>query len=138
VTEATELRPITKLLGGNQVFQPALKGPLDAHERLQGFKALDTVRHTLTAMKFYDPASIHIVEPTTVPTPNWLRQSIPGSGQQEIGEDLISRHKLILIPSTVSTHSWDLIFIAAFTKGTYTLWSQEKFILDTRFHPPGG
>jgi hypothetical protein len=104
----------------------------------QGFNSLDPVPHTLTAMKIYDPASIHIVEPTVVPTPIWLRPSIPCSGKQEFGDDLISRHKFILIPSTLSTHSWNLIFIAAFTKGIYTLRSQETFELDTRFHPPGG
>jgi RES domain-containing protein len=121
VTEAPELWPITELFGGKQDFEPALKGPLDARERLQGFNALDIVLHPLTATKIYDHASIHIVEPTAVPTPNWLRASIPGSGQQEFGDDLISHHKFILIPGTVSTHSRNLTFIAAIAKGTCAL-----------------
>ena len=78
----------------------------------KGFKALDTVAHVLTALTVGDPSDIFVVQPGAVPNPNWLRPGIPGAGQQAFGNDLLSRHTLVLIPSAVSTHSWNLIFDA--------------------------
>jgi len=48
---------------------------------------------------------------------------------------LLARHKFILIPSAVSTHSWNLIFVATVAVGAYILRSQETFALDTRLNP---
>jgi len=101
----------------------------------KGFRALDTVPHVLTAVTVVEPASVHVVEPTSVPNPNWLRPGIPGAGQQAFGDALLARHKFILIPSAVSTHSWNLIFVGAIAAGAYALRSQERFALDTRLHP---
>jgi RES domain-containing protein len=101
-----------------------------------GFAALDTVAHVLTAAQALDPSGIHIVEPRDVPNPNWLRPGIPGAGQQAFGDALLAKHRLVLIPSAVSTHSWNLIFVAAVAAGLYALRSQERFALDTRLHPP--
>jgi RES domain-containing protein len=42
----------------------------------------------------------------------------------------------VLIPSAVSTHSWNLIFVAAAAAGAYSVSLQERFALDTRLHPP--
>ena len=100
------------------------------------FAVLDTVPHVLTALKITDPASIHVVDPATVPNPNWLRPGIPGAGQQAFGDALLAAHAFVLIPSAVSTYSWNLLFDAAKAKGAYTLERQERFALDTRLHPP--
>jgi len=101
-----------------------------------GFKALDAVAHVLTAMTVAEPSRVHVVDPASVPNLNWLRPGVPGAGQQTFGDALLARHTFVAIPSTVSTHSWNLIFVATATPGTYTLRSQEPFALDPRLHPP--
>jgi RES domain-containing protein len=102
----------------------------------KGFKALDTVPHVLTALNITEPASVHVVEPASVPNPNWLRPGVPSAGQQNFGDDLLARHKFILIPSAISTHSWNLIFVSTIAAGAYALRSQEPFALDPRLRPP--
>lgn len=101
-----------------------------------GFRSLDTVAHVLTALTIAEPASMHVVTPDMVPNPNWLRPGIPSAGQQEFGDALLAQHKFVVIPSAVSTHSWNLIFVAARAAGTYVMRAQERFALDTRLHPP--
>jgi RES domain-containing protein len=102
----------------------------------KGFKALDTIPHVLTAVTIIGPSSVHVVHPASVANPNWLRPGIPGAGQQAFGDALLARHKFVLIPSAVSTHSWNLIFVGATAAGAYALRAQEPFALDTRLHPP--
>jgi RES domain-containing protein len=102
----------------------------------KGFKTLDIVAHTLTAIDIKDHSDVHIVQPGHVTNPNWLRPGIPGAGQQKFGDDLLARHKFVVIPSAVSTHSWNIIFIATNAAGDYAMKSQEQFALDTRLHPP--
>ncbi|MFL5253361.1 MAG: RES family NAD+ phosphorylase [Rhodopila sp.] len=101
----------------------------------KGFKALDTVRHVLTAVTIMSPADVHIVDPAIVPNPNWLRPDMPSAGQQTWGDALLATHPFVLLPSVVSTHSWNLIFVAAHAKGTYS-FVQEPFALNPRLHPP--
>lgn len=102
----------------------------------KGFRVLDTVAHVLTAVTIADPASVHVVEPAVITNPNWLRPGISGGGQQAFGTALLAQHRFVLIPSAVSTHSWNLIFDRAAAAGAYALRSQEAFALDTRLHPP--
>lgn len=99
------------------------------------FRSLDTIPHTLTSFKILDPAAVHVVRPSDVPNPNWLRPGIPSAGQQAFGDNLLVRNKFILIPSAVSTQSWNLIFVASNAVGAYAVSTQEKFALDTRLHP---
>ena len=100
------------------------------------FRVLDTARHVLTAIDIVDPAAIHVVEPEDVPNANWLRPCIPSAGQQSFGDDVIGRHKLVVLPSAVSTHSWNLMFDPRAASGAIRLRVQEPFALDTRLHPP--
>ena len=100
----------------------------------KGFAALDTVPHLLTGLTI-DPAGAHVVEPDAVPNPNWLRPGIPGAGQQAFGNDLLAKHKFVLVPSAVSTRSWNVIFEPSRAAGGYELASQERFALDTRLNP---
>jgi RES domain-containing protein len=102
----------------------------------KGFRALDTVAHVLTAVNIADPSSVHVVDPASLPNPNWVKPGIPGAGQQAYGDQLLSEHKFIAIPSAVSSHSWNLIFVAATAAGAYDVRLQEPFALDTRLHPP--
>lgn len=101
----------------------------------KGFNTLDTVQHVLTAIDIIDPSSVHVVQPVAVPNPNWLRPGIPSAGQQEFGDELLARHKFVLIPSAVSAHSWNIIFVGANAAGAYSMKSQEPFALDPRLHP---
>ena len=75
--------------------------------------------------------------PTSLPNANWLTPGLPSAGQQDHGNQLLSRHKFVAIPSAVSRHSWNLIFVAGAASGGYRLKLQEPFALDTRLHPPG-
>lgn len=102
----------------------------------KGFKALDTVPHALTSLTILEPARVHVVAPEDVPNPNWLRPGIPSAGQQAFGDALLARHAFVVIPSSVSSRSWNLIFVAAAAAGLYRRRSQERFALDTRLHPP--
>jgi RES domain-containing protein len=72
----------------------------------------------------------------TIPNSNWLSPGIPSAGQQSFGDALLARHKFVLFPSAVSTHSWNLIFVNTVAAGAYGLRSQEPFALDNRLHPP--
>jgi RES domain-containing protein len=101
----------------------------------KGFKTLDTVPHVLTGATIDDPSRIHVVEPAAIPNPYWLVPGIPSAGQQEFGDALLGQHAFIVLPSTVSAHSWNLVFVSAIAAGAYALRSQERFPLDTRLHP---
>lgn len=100
------------------------------------FRVLDTVPHILTSATIVDPSSVHVVDPDSIPNPAWLHPGIPSAGQQAYGDQLLNDHKLVVIPSAVSTHSWNFIFQSVGADGVYKLRSQERFALDTRLHPP--
>jgi RES domain-containing protein len=100
------------------------------------FSVLDTVPHVLTALQLADPADVHVVHPADVPNPGWLVPGTPGDGQQRFGRALMERHPFVLIPSTVSQHSWNLIFSPVTARGRYTQVLQEPLVIDTRLHPP--
>ena len=102
----------------------------------KGFKALDTVPHVLTSAVITDPVSVHVVLPERVTNANWLRPGVPSAGQQEFGDRLLSAHPFVLIPSVVSSHSWNLIFDFGVANSLYAKQSQEDFALDPRLHPP--
>lgn len=102
----------------------------------KGFRTLDTVPHVLTSFEIREPSTIHVVDMGDIPNANWLRPGIPSAGQQHFGDALLATHMFVLLPSTVSHHSWNLVFDPARASGLYTLRSQEDFALDTRLHPP--
>ena len=104
----------------------------------KGFKALDTVPHVLTSAVITDPASVHTVLPGVVPNANWLKPGLPSAGQQSFGDGLLSAYRFVLIPSAVSTRSWNLIFDFDGANTLYAKRSQEDFALDPRLHPPPG
>jgi RES domain-containing protein len=102
----------------------------------KGFEALDTVPHVLTAVTITEPDAVFVVDPASVPNPNWLRPGFPSAGQQAFGNRLLLAHKFVAIPSAVSAHSWNLVFVGAHAAGAYVMRLQEPFALDTRLHPP--
>lgn len=102
------------------------------------FQTLDKVAHVLTAVRIEDPSTIHVVEPAAIPNPSWLHPGIASAGQQAFGDELLREHPFVLIPSAVSTHSWNLIFDSMRSRGQYSLKLQERFVLDPRLHAPSG
>lgn len=102
----------------------------------KGFAALDTVPHILTSAIVSDIRSVHVVDEAAIPNKHWLRPVAPSAGQQKFGDALLAAHKFVLIPSAVSTHSWNLLFLKSNAAGAYRLEAQEPFSLDTRLNPP--
>ena len=100
----------------------------------KGFPALDTSPHILTSATILETSRIHIVQPGDVPNANWLRPCPPSVGQQQFGDDLLSKHPFVMLPSAVSTYSWNLLFVADNAKTLYAKRSQERLALDTRLH----
>lgn len=89
----------------------------------------------LTSAAIIEVANVHVVEPADVPNHNWLISGIPSLGQQEFGGKLLTDHKFVVIPSVVSIHNWNLLFIPANAAGAYQIHDEEPFALDTRLHP---
>lgn len=100
----------------------------------KGFRVLDTVPHVLTYARIPDPHNAYIGR--TFPNPNWLVPGTPSAGQQAFGDALLKEHVFVILPSTVSSHSWNLIFDPARAEGLYDAIVQERFALDPRLHPP--
>jgi RES domain-containing protein len=102
----------------------------------KGFAVLDTVPHMLTRFEIKNPSDVHVVEPEAVANSNWLVPGTPSAGQQAFGDGLLATHKFILIPSTVSKHSWNLVFVAARASDAYHKVQRERLAIDTRLNPP--
>ncbi|MHA7775026.1 RES family NAD+ phosphorylase [Roseibium sp. M-1] len=100
----------------------------------KGFKVLDTAPHVLTSARVIDISKVHVVYPDDLPNPNWLAPGSHGPGQQTYGDQLLKDHVFSLVPSTVSRHSWNLIFDADRAAGHYEDIAQERFALDPRLH----
>ena len=101
-----------------------------------GFEVLDTVPYVLTEIAISEPKNVRVVLPESIPNPAWLQPGTPSAGQKDFGDGLIANEKFTLIPSAISKHSWNLIFVGSRAAGAYALKSQERFALDTRLHPP--
>jgi RES domain-containing protein len=102
----------------------------------KGFAVLDTVAHVLTRARILKVAEVHVVMPDDVPDAGWLRPGSPSRGQQAFGRELLEQHLFVVIPSTVSAESWNLLFNPARAAGRYEVESQKRFALDTRLNPP--
>lgn len=97
----------------------------------RGFRVLDTEPHVMTA--FHLPRLPHVLAPEALPNPHWLVPGIPSAGQQAHGDALLAEHGAIAVPSVVSRHSWNLVFLPA--RLAPALHGQERFALDPRLHP---
>jgi RES domain-containing protein len=102
----------------------------------KGFAVLDTIPHTLTRARILEVADVHVVMPKDVPNAGWLRPRSPSHGQQAFGRALLEQHAFVVIPSTVTQESWNLLFNPARAAGRYELETQARFALDPRLSPP--
>jgi len=101
-----------------------------------GFAVLDAVPHVLTRARILEVTDVHVVMPDDVPNSGWLTPGSPSSGQQFFGRALLEEHLFVVIPSTVTGESWNLLFSPTRAAGRYALETQKRFALDTRLNPP--
>ena len=97
----------------------------------KSFDVLDKVPHTLLELDVV-PTNLHVVQPSSIPNPNWLRPGTVSPNQQKFGDDLLNQYPLVVIPSVVSTHSWNLLIDVNTATGLFNKKGQESFALDTR------
>ncbi|BCG05350.1 hypothetical protein PPGU19_099180 (plasmid) [Paraburkholderia sp. PGU19] len=97
----------------------------------KGFNVLDTVPHRLLAIDIA-AAHVEVIQPSDVPNPHWLNPGAVSPNQQKFGDALLASHPLVIVPSVVSKHSWNLLINTAMAAGLFALKSDERFALDTR------
>lgn len=102
----------------------------------KGFKALDTVPHVLLCARILDPSRVFEVTAESLPNPNWLVPGSPGQGQQAHGDQLLTQYPFIIVPSTVSRYSRNIVMNPVTAEGLFELVLEEPFALDTRLNPP--
>jgi RES domain-containing protein len=102
----------------------------------KGFDALDCKPHYLTQALVLDRSKIFVVQPQGIANSNWLVPGTPSRSQQQFGADLLRQHPFVLIPSSVSPHSWNLLMNPQRALGLYELVLQEPFALDGRLNKP--
>lgn len=103
----------------------------------KGFDTLNRVPHVLTAAALTVPwDEVHVVRPEEVPNRLWLYPTTTSAAQQTFGGDLLRAHTFVVLPSTVSRRSWNLLFDARRAVGRYRRVSQEPLDLDPRLNPP--
>lgn len=102
----------------------------------KGFSALDTISHTLTRGRILVVSDVYVVMPKDVPNAGWLRPGSPSHGQQAFGRSLLEQYPFVVIPSTVTQESWNLLFNPTRAAGRYELETQERFEPDPRLNPP--
>ncbi|MEB2514238.1 RES domain-containing protein [Pseudomonas sp. YuFO20] len=100
----------------------------------KNFEALDCKPHCLTQALVLDPSKIYVVQPESIANANWLAPGTPSRSQQRFGADLLSQHPFVLVPSSVSRHSWNLLMNPHLALGLYELVLQEPFALDGRLN----
>ena len=96
----------------------------------KGLRTLDAVAHTLIQIEVASTKRVFKLDPATVPNPHWLRPGTISKDQQLFGDALLKTHALVLIPSVVSTHSWNLLIDVDATKAQFKLKSSEAFALN--------
>ena len=97
-----------------------------------GFAMLDRVPHVMTGVVIADPRTVQVVGPEAIAKAEWLRPGILIAAQQAFGDTLLAAHDFIVIPSVVSSLSWNLVFDPARVQGKYALKQQKPFELDRR------
>ena len=101
----------------------------------KGLRTLDAVAHTLIQIELLRPKRVFKVNPATVPNANWLRPGTVSKDQQLFGDALLKAHAMVMIPSVVSTHSWNLLLDVDAAAEQFKLVSSEAFALDPRLNP---
>ena len=101
----------------------------------KGLDTLDTVPHTLLEIAINDPAQVHVVELAAIPNLHWLQPGVVSVAQQAFGDVLLAMHPLIVLPSVVSSHSWNLLIDVTSAVSLFKLLRSAHFALDPRLNP---
>jgi len=99
-----------------------------------GFHILDTVAYSLLRIEILSPDLVHVVNPDDVPNPLWLQPGTVSTGMEMFGASLLDKHPFVLIPSVVSSFSWNLIIDVQSAQGMFKLVRAERFGLDGRLN----
>lgn len=96
-----------------------------------GLYNLDTAKRTLIRFSI-SLAHCKVIWPVDVPNPNWLVPGNPTTGQQAFGQRAMADRGAVLIPSVVSSQSWNVYFDPAQMTGWYEREAKVPFALDPR------
>lgn len=102
----------------------------------QGFTALDTTPHVLVCARISDVKLAKVLPPQAFPNPAWLRPGPSSPNQQLFALQEMQLHPILVLPSAVSPHSWNVVIDVDRVGARLELVSQEPFALDTRLVPP--
>lgn len=97
----------------------------------KGFQALDQVPHKLLAIHIASPTLVHVVPPDQLPQA-WLLPGLPAPEQQAFGDTLTATHPFVLVPSVVSTCSWNLLINVRSAASQFSLAHAQDFAIDPR------
>jgi RES domain-containing protein len=103
----------------------------------KGLQTLDIVPHTLLELGIEHPGRVFVVTPDQIAEPAWLRPGTVSAVQQAFGDSLLTAHPLLLLPSVVSTHSWNLLIDVPAAQAAFSLRRSEAFALDPRLRAAG-
>ena len=104
----------------------------------KGLDTLDTVPHTLLEIAINDPAQVHVVDLAAIPNPQWLQPGVVSAAQQAFGDVLLATHPLVVVPSVVSSRSWNLLIDVSGAVKLFKLVRSAHFALDRRLNPTAG
>lgn len=97
----------------------------------KGFDVLDTVAHDLLKLRI-SPGAGFVVHPSEIANPNWLRPGVISPNQQQFGDALLAQHPVVVLPSAVSTHSWNVLINVSSAAGHFEWVRHERLALDPR------
>ena len=100
----------------------------------KGFKILDTQPHRMTRFTIAKPASVHVIQARSISDKTWLDPNSNTPAQKAWGSERLTKHKIIVLPSAVSTRSWNLVFLAPLASDWFGSIEQSDFVLDPRLH----
>lgn len=103
--------------------------------RHKGLDTLDTVPHTLLEIAIGDPAQVHVVDLAAISNLHWLQPGVVSAAQQAFGDMLLAAHPLVVLPSVVSSHAWNLLIDVARAVKLFKLLGSEPFALNRRLNP---
>lgn len=97
-----------------------------------GFAALDAVPHSLVCARLSDAGLVKVLAPPAFPDPTWLRPGVPSAGQQAFAAEQMRSHPVLVLPSVVSAHSWNVVIDVGAVAGRLETVFVERFSLDSR------
>ena len=76
-----------------------------------------------------------MVDLAAIPNLHWLQPGVVSVAQQAFGDVLLAMHPLIVLPSVVSSQSWNLLIDVTSAVKLFKLVRSAHFVLDRRIDP---